>query len=449
MARFKLYSDIVGEEEKVFLQAFGLDGHCYKDINEFLDSIPEDDDVIDIRIHCRGGSCVEGWAMYDALRRSKKKIYTTVEGECSSMATIILLAAPLERRTAYKNAHFCIHNPAVMYLDTDFPKRLTADGLNTIRTQIGTQEKALRDEQERILELYTSRTNAGRKELQDIMNQDTYITAKKAQELGFICKTLVPNTAFKQSSFIKPSNMNKPQATVAVRKSLLDRMLAKLGVAKIEDVVIRDQVVTDRDGQEFTVEREDGDPQVGDTAYPDGTYTMEDGTVIVVEDNLITSITPSETAEEGTEEEVTDPDDPNAEKKKETKCEDEEAPAEETEPEQNPEEDPETRIAELETKVAELETRVGELEAEKEALQEQVDAKKDAVVLSAEETEILSSVKSAGGKEWLDGVMQLRSTFNSANRRFVDHSNTEAPAGESKTQKAIREQKERYAKSKK
>ena len=188
MAKFKLYSDIVGEEEKVFLQAFGMDGHCYKDINEFISSIPEDDNVIDIRIHCRGGSCVEGWAMYDALRRSKKKIYTTVEGECSSMATIILLAAPIERRTAYKNAHFCIHNPAVMCLDTDFPKRLTADGLNTIRTQIGTQESALREEQERILELYVTRTNASRKELQDLMNQDTYINTKRAQELGFISK---------------------------------------------------------------------------------------------------------------------------------------------------------------------------------------------------------------------------------------------------------------------
>lgn len=37
----------------------GRDGVCYKDIDEFISSMPEDDDAIDIRIHCRGGDCVE------------------------------------------------------------------------------------------------------------------------------------------------------------------------------------------------------------------------------------------------------------------------------------------------------------------------------------------------------------------------------------------------------
>lgn len=464
MATFKLFSDIVDEEEKVFLKAFGIDGHCYKDIHEFIASIPEDDNVIDIRIHCRGGSCVEGWAMYDALRRSKKKIYTTVEGECSSMATIILLAAPLERRTAYKNAHFCIHNPFVMYLDTDFPRRLTADGLNTIRTQIGTQEQVLRDEQSKILDLYVTRTGASRKELQEIMNQDTFIDAKRAQELGFISKTLAPNTAKRTSNIhspITPSNMSKPQTTVAVKKSLLDRILAKIGVATLEDVSMRDQVVTAADGREFTVEREDGDPQIGDTAYPDGTYTMEDGTVIVIEDNLITSITEPETSEETTEADPDDdPDDPNAQAEGDPGA----NPTGE-EPEGNPEEaeeadeDLQKRVNELETNVAELETRVAELETERDNLatkcdeltaqrddvQTQLDAKKDARVLTDEETAILECVAKAGGKAWLDGVVSLRSTFHSQNRRFVDHTPSAAPEGESKTQRAIREQKERYA----
>lgn len=441
MAKFKLYSDIVGEEEKVFLQAFGMDGHCYKDINEFISSIPEDDNVIDIRIHCRGGSCVEGWAMYDALRRSKKKIYTTVEGECSSMATIILLAAPIERRTAYKNAHFCIHNPAVMFLDTDFPKRLTADGLNTIRTQIGTQEKALREEQEKIIELYVSRTNASRKELQDLMNQDTYINTKKAQELGFISKTLVPNTALKINSQITPSTMSK-QKTVAVNQSLFNRMLAKLGVTKVEDIVLRDQVVTAADGQEFTVEREDGDPQVGDTAYPDGTYTMQDGAVIVIEDNLITSITPGEPeADPNQEAEPADTDDPNAVAGD---------PAPETEPETAPAEgDLQPRVTELEGQVAELQERVAELEKERDDLKDQVESKKDARVLTDEENAILDTVAKAGGQSWLDGVVKMRSTFSAGNRRFVDHSPSNAPEGETVTQRLIREQKERFAESQK
>lgn len=428
MATFKLFSDIVDEEEKVYLQYFGLDGKCFKDIHEFIESIPEDDDVIDIRIHCRGGSCIEGWAMYDALRQSGKQIYTTVEGECSSMATIILLAAPLERRTAYANAHFCIHNPAVMWLDTDHPRRLTADSIDTITEQMKIQADSLRDEQNKIINLYTSRTKATAEDLQALMDKDTFITASKAQELGFISKTLAPNTAFRISNTNTLHPMSKQNKEVSVRQSLLDRLLAKCGLSKLEDVVMRDQKITAADGSEFTVEREDGDPQVGDTAYPDGSYTMEDGTVIVIEDNVITSITnPDENGEGKSSGEASD-DDP----------------------------DKDQQIADLQAKVDEHETRIAELEgtvstltAERDDLKDQVDAKKDARVLSADENAILDKVAKAGGSKWLDKVLGMRSTFNSRNREFVDHSATSAPAGETKTQKAIREAKERYEQSKK
>lgn len=65
------------------------------------------------------------------------------------------------------------------------------------------------------------------------------------------------------------------------------------GIAKIEDVKVLDQKITAADGTEFTVEREDGDPQVGDKAYPNGTYVLEDGTTIVIADEIIESITPA------------------------------------------------------------------------------------------------------------------------------------------------------------
>ena len=39
--------------------------------------------------------------------------------------------------------------------------------------------------------------------------------------------------------------------------------------------------------------KEEGEPQVGDAAYPDGEFIMPDGSTIVVEEGLITSITAS------------------------------------------------------------------------------------------------------------------------------------------------------------
>ena len=99
MATLKIYSDIEREQEKAVARFWGdVEGVSFSDIDAFCQSIPEDDNEIDIRLHCDGGSVTEGWAIYDRLRATGKEITATVEGNCASMATIILMAAPKERR---------------------------------------------------------------------------------------------------------------------------------------------------------------------------------------------------------------------------------------------------------------------------------------------------------------------------------------------------------------
>lgn len=408
MATLKIYNDIVGEQEKIMLQMLeGIDGVCFKDIDEFIGAMDKNDNNIDIRIHCRGGDCIEGWAIHDKLRRSKKTITCTVEGECSSMATIILLAAPLERRFAYKNAHFCIHNPALGCSDVDYANRLTADALEHNIEQLKVQVNALRDEQQKILNLYVQRTTSTRTELQELMNKDTYISTDKAIEMGFISKSLSPLTASKKRTFknSNPATMNKKKVTV--EKSTFQRLLAKAGLKRLSDLSMRAQVVTAADGTEFTVEREDGDPQVGDAASPDGTYILDDGTEVVVEGGVITAITPVD-GEGDTEAK---------------------AAAEMDEDE-------------LIEKVEELETENEELATENEELKQELEALKGARVLSANEKVILAKVNKAGGLDWLNTVLSSSSAFTSHNRRFIETgSTTRANKGESATAKAIREQK--------
>ena len=114
MAVLKIYNDIQTENEKNFCKFWGdAEGVCFKDVDEFCESIPADDNAIDVRLHCDGGSVVEGWGIYDRLRATGKVITCTVEGNAASMATVIMMAAPKERRKAYKNAEICVHNPWV------------------------------------------------------------------------------------------------------------------------------------------------------------------------------------------------------------------------------------------------------------------------------------------------------------------------------------------------
>lgn len=414
MAQLKIYNEIVDEETKVMYRDwFGTDGVCYKDITDFLEKMEEEDNNIELLIHCPGGNCLEGWAIYDKLRQSGKQISATIEGNCSSMATIILLAAPKERRYAYENARMCIHNPAVEWVDVYSSERLTADEIDKMKGKLTAQESSLLEEQNRILDVYVERTGADRGELQAIMNEDKFIDMDKAKELGFITDTIAPNTASK-----KPNKYHKKMAKekITIENKLVKRLLALAGVAKIEDVTVPlDQKITAADGTEFTVEREDGDPQVGDKAYPNGTYTLDDGTIIVVEDELISSITPADNGGENGGGENND--------------------------------DKDEQISALQAKVDELTATNETLQSENESLKtenESLKAEKEDLTKSQktdDETSILDVVAKAGGKAWLDTVCNMASTYHAGNRQFVAHGDGGNNKGLSKTQQMLAKKK--------
>lgn len=421
MATLKIYNDIVGEDEKLMLQLWeGIDGICFKDIDGFLSNMKADDNEVDIRIHCRGGDCVEGWAIYDKLRQSGKTISCTVEGECSSMATIILLAAPKERRHATHNSHFCIHNPAAAWPDLGCHDRYTADAIDSGISKLERQVEQLRDEQRKILSLYVERTGADEAELQDLMDKDIFINAERALELGFISEVLAPITAKRKSIFnnIKPTRkMNKKKAKVSVERGVISRLLAKAGYKKLSDVKMNALAVTAADGTELTIEREEGEPQVGDAASPDGEFVMEDGSTIVIADGYVTEIIPAD----GT---VEDPDDVTAEGLDENELVE--------------------KVEELQTENESLTEEVETLTQEKEELESQLEALKGARVLSSNEKVILAKVNRAGGLAWLNKVCASTSNDTPAGRGFKE--GRRSGAQETPTQKALREKKEALAK---
>ena len=425
MAKLKIYNQIVDEEEKVLLQDWvGTDGICYKDIPDFLDSMEEDDNEIDIRLHCPGGDCIEGWAIYDALRNSGKTISATIEGECSSMATIILLAAPKERRFGFENARMCIHNPAVAWLDLCSVERLTADELGNMKAKLTAQQQSLIEEQNKILNLYVERTGTDKETLQALMNEDKYVDMARATELGFISSTLAPNTDSKKHKSSKSNKMAKEQ--IKIESRIVKKLLSLAGLATIEDVKVVDQKITAADGSEFTVEREDGDPQVGDKAYPNGTYVLDDGTTIVVADEVIESITP---ADDGTGEGEGDGNGTGEG------------------------EDLKAQVDTLKQQVADLTEQVNTLTSEKEALAtDKADLETKVADLESnakteEETTILDIVSKAGGKTWLDGLKNMSSTFTANNRKFVAHGDGKdgGQQGETRAQRMLREQREAQA----
>ena len=374
MAVLKIFNDIQTEREKKDAQFWGeLAGVCYKDVDAFCDNIPSDDNTIEVRIHCDGGSCVEGWAIYDRLRATGKEITCIVEGNAASMATIILMAAPKERRKAYESAALCVHNPWIPSWGLDYA--VTADDLLKASND-------LREQQVKMLNLYVERCECDKDEMQTLMNEDKFISSARALELGLIGEIIAPISAKKgaMSNQKNKIQMAKEEKKVEVKASLLDKVKAKLGLKNIEDLALGMDLTTS-DGQTLSVEREEGVPQVGDSASPDGEFLMPDGKTIVVVDGKITEIKGESEKGSTTEEE--------------------------------------NKVQELEEQVAELEKKVAELEEELKGA--------NAKAKTTDDLRILNAVKMAGGEEKV--FAKISSTYKPAGR-VVDGGNASEKAEE-------------------
>lgn len=347
MAILKIYNPIMQGEEACFAEFFGAGGVSYTNIDEFLSSIAEDDEEIDIRLHCVGGDCSEGWAIYDALRRSGKKISATVEGTCASMATVVLLAA--SERKAVEHAHFLIHDARYMWLCLE---EATAD-------KMGDYADVLAEETQRILDLYVERTGADRAELEAMMKAEKWFGADRAKELGFISEILPPISAKAKPKF--HNNMSKEnkksnegnRPTVAEALSMFAQALGLKATIVDEEPKPKAYELETESGEILTIEKPDGeDPAVGDRAYPDGEHKMKDGSTIVVVDETITEIIPAE-----------------------------------DEPEE----------------LTQAKARIAELESVNAALTEELEQAK-AMAKSEEDVKILDAVKAAGGIKALSAL---------------------------------------------
>ena len=383
MAILKLYNDIQTEEQKNVAKWWGeVEGTSFNDVAEFCEALSEDDPKIELYLHCNGGSVSEGWSIYDRLRATGKEIHAIVEGKAASMATVIMMAAPKENRRSYENAEILIHNPYVLTGGA-----FTADELARL-------EREMRTDQEKILNLYVDRCSdadadeetksALREELQAVMDENVYITPTRAKELGLISEIIPPKSAKAghMSNFNKTEKMSKEDKKVEVKQSVLDKILSKLGFKSIDEVKFGMDLNT-ADGQTLTVEREEGSPEVGDKATPDGEHVMPDGSTIVVVEGVITEIKPADTGEgEGGDGKKGDDDNPDDE-------------------------------------VAALQARIDELEAENEDLKKQLEeAGKSAK--SKEDMMVLNAVKMAGGIDKVLGKKQ--SSFRPTATRKVEKS---------------------------
>jgi len=128
------------------------------------------DTPINLRINSLGGDVFDGLAIYNVIKKRTAKTTVYIEGIAASIATIIALGA--DEVVMSENSLFMIHNASGGAMGESKDLQKTAEVLNKITRQLA--------------EVYESKTGLSQETIQDMMDEETWLNAQEAFELGFI-----------------------------------------------------------------------------------------------------------------------------------------------------------------------------------------------------------------------------------------------------------------------
>jgi ATP-dependent Clp protease protease subunit len=127
-------------------------------------------DTINLHINSPGGDVFQGFAIYNALKSHPARVEVDIDGLAASIASVIAMAGDEVRIAA--NAMVMIHNASGAAFGGAGEMRKTADLLD----QVG----------KNIISTYAKRTGQSDAKLAKWMDEETWMTAAEAADLGFV-----------------------------------------------------------------------------------------------------------------------------------------------------------------------------------------------------------------------------------------------------------------------
>ena len=160
------YGDIVSE---TWQSEWYEDDMAPGDVKEFLDQL-DGTENINIHINSGGGSVFGGIAIYNMLRRNNAHKTAYVDGLAASIASVIMMAG--DEIVMPKNATVMIHKPSASYFFTT----KNADDLRKDAESLDTCQEA-------IMQTYMTKAKVDKEEIEQKVNDETWLTGEEAAEL--------------------------------------------------------------------------------------------------------------------------------------------------------------------------------------------------------------------------------------------------------------------------
>ena len=164
----KIKGDIVRNEMKEVYDWFGYDCTTPKDVLTAIEEMPKGD-RLQVKINSGGGDVLAGQEIYATLR-SRNDVDIEVEGLAASAASVIAMAG---KSTISPVGMLMIHDVSVSYTSGN-------------HAQLSKQAETLKAWDEALASAYVEKTGKSKDEIIQMMDAETWITADKAVEMGFI-----------------------------------------------------------------------------------------------------------------------------------------------------------------------------------------------------------------------------------------------------------------------
>lgn len=252
-----------------------------EDVVEQLEPLLSNQEIL-VEITSQGGLVTTGKAIANYISKFKN-VKTIAKEYCCSIATEIHLAVPLENRLIEAGTEYMIHNPLL--------QNVTGNA-----NELMEWASAIKPLQDDMVKMYAKSTGLTKEAVQGLMNQETSLTDEQAVKLGFASK-IVPKIGIKAVALID-KNINSKQINMSKFTEDVKKILVSLGLVTEQTPNGRNAKAMMLPSDKGVLETPYDDLMVGDAVTidgvpaEDGSYTLEDGTQIVVTAGVISEIIP-------------------------------------------------------------------------------------------------------------------------------------------------------------
>ncbi len=182
MAVLKISGDIIGNDDKWIYDLFGFESTAPSDVEAAIKDL-KPGEKLEVLINSCGGSVLAGQEIYSELRR-RNDVEIEIQSIAGSAASVIAMAGHSKISPV---ATIMIHNVSV-------------SGASGDCNEMEKQAEVLRQMNEALANAYVEKTGMEMEKVLELMNEETWLTAKQCVELGFVDEVAKYETQFVNAS---------------------------------------------------------------------------------------------------------------------------------------------------------------------------------------------------------------------------------------------------------